>query len=150
MNALGNDTKDIVTLPVERHVGWGAPAVSAAVQTGLVIGGTGDGKSVSVERDLQQYPQVINQVTKGPRDFSITFFQALDQILGTSYYIRFRRLTEYEMLMQVANLAFVHAIGVIVCHVGGNMCGRKLIRTPPVGLPTILASVLDYAICADS
>lgn len=129
MSALGNDTRNIVALPTGRHVGWGAPSVSAAVETGLVIGGTGDGKSVSVERDLQQYPQVINhgdglnirqvtwlkiEVTKGPKDFSITFFQALDQILGTSYYIRFRRLTEYEMLMQVANLAFVHAIGVIV------------------------------------
>lgn len=157
MNALGNDTKDIVTLPVKRHVGWGTPAASAAVQTGLLIGGTGDGKSVSAERDLQQYPQVINhgdglnirqvtylkiEVTKGPRDFCITFFQALDQILGTSYYSRFHRLTEYEMLMQVANLAFVHAIGLIVVdefqNFGGCSIPKFLLRLNNVSKSSVL------------
>jgi hypothetical protein len=157
MNALGNDTKDIITLPVEKHVGWGAPAVASAVQTGLMIGGTGDGKSLSVERDLQQYPQVINhgdglnirqvpwlkiEVTKGPRDFCITFFQALDQILGTSYYLRFRRLTEYEMLMQVVNLAFVHAIGVIVVdefqNFGGCNIPKFLLRLNNVSKSSVL------------
>jgi hypothetical protein len=129
MTALGESTKDIPDGPKGKHIGWGAPVSSGALQTGLMIGGTGGGKSVSVERDLQQYPQVIDhggglnirqvtylkmEITKGPKDVAVTFFQTLDQILGTSYYIRFRKLTEYEMLLQMVNLAFVHAIGLIV------------------------------------
>ena len=127
--ALGNDPEKIFVPPTQKHAGWGAPVVSAAIQSGLLIGGTGGGKSVSVERDLQQYPPVIYhgdglnitqvpalklEVTKGPKDLASTFFQSLDQRLGTSYYLRFRKLTEYEMLLQMTNLCFVHAIGVVV------------------------------------
>ena len=59
MKALEEDTTKFPDPKLGKHNGWGAPATSAALQTGLMVGGTGGGKSVSVERDLQQYPQLI-------------------------------------------------------------------------------------------
>ena len=82
------------------------------------------------------------EVTKGPKDICTTFFQRLDQVLETSYYRRFRKMSEYEMLLQMTNLAFVHAIGLIVFdefqNVGGVGIPKFLLRLNNVSKTSVL------------
>jgi AAA domain len=144
---------------------WGPPQRRSGFFSGLLLGVTGGGKTVSVERDLDQYEQVIDhgkvgnqqinirqvvwlkvEASKGLKDLAMTTFAGFDQILGTNYYVRFRGLTEYEMLLQVANLAFVHALGLLVVDEFQSLEGSPLIkfflrlsnvsRTPVLGVGT--------------
>ena len=102
-----------------------------------IVGISGIGKSLAVERILRLYPQVIHHSKYKDRKFTfsqivwlkldcpfdgglkglcINFFQAVDSILGTSYHKNYAsksRNTD-EMLPFMALVAANHGIGVLV------------------------------------
>ncbi len=113
-----------------------------------IIGFPGVGKSTSVEAILSLYPQVIyhNQYRdrelnlaqlvwlklECPHDGSIkglclNFFQTIDDLLGTNYkknYAGVRRTTD-ELLPQIARLAALHGVGVLVIDEINRLSGTK-------------------------
>lgn len=102
-----------------------------------IIGMSGIGKTRAVESILNLYPPVIfhnryrnrdfthSQIVwlklecpydGSPRGICTNFFQSVDRILGTTYRKNFakdRRLTD-EMMVDMANIATQHSIGVLV------------------------------------
>jgi len=102
-----------------------------------IVGISGVGKSLSVERILNLYPQVIHHGQYRDRRFinsqvvwvkldcpfdgsakglCVNFFQAIDDMLGTNYrrnYAHGRRTTD-EMLPDMALVAANHCLGVLV------------------------------------
>lgn len=102
-----------------------------------MIGISGIGKSLAVERTLRLYPQVIHHSEYKGRKFTfsqivwlkidcpfdgglkglcINFFQTVDSILGTSYHKNYggKSNTTDEMLPFMALVAANHGIGVLV------------------------------------
>ena len=106
---------------------------------GLSIVGTGGtGKSTTVEKVLQSLPQVITHVSYKGRDFimkqlvwlkldcprkgslrelCVTFFDAVDEILGTQYkkcYAGSSHRTLESLIAGIARVAANHCLGIIV------------------------------------
>lgn len=104
-----------------------------------MVGISGIGKSLAVERTLRLYPQVIHHSEYKSRRLTfsqivwlkidcpfdgslkglcINFFQTVDSILGTSYHKNYvgksRSRTVDEMLPDMALVAAIHGIGVLV------------------------------------
>ena len=102
-----------------------------------MIGISGIGKSLAVERILRLYPQVIHHSKYQEQNFTysqivwlkldcpfdgslkglcINFFQAVDSILGTSYHKNYgsKTRTTDEMLPYMALVAANHGIGILV------------------------------------
>lgn len=102
-----------------------------------IIGPSGVGKSFSVERILSIIPQVIHHNRYRGRDFThsqlvwlkldcpfdgnlrglcLQFFKAVDSILGTNYYCDYtrKRLIQDALLLEMANVAASHFLGVLV------------------------------------
>jgi len=102
-----------------------------------IVGVSGIGKSLAVERVLRFYPQVIHHSKYQERNFTfsqivwlkldcpfdgslkglcINFFQTVDSILGTSYHKNYgsKSRTTDEMLPYMALVAANHGIGVLV------------------------------------
>lgn len=111
---------------------------SASGSTGFsLIGVSGAGKTTGVQKVLELYPQVVRHgiyqdcainrtqivwlklacpydgSTKG---LCLNFFQAVDDVLGTRYYQNYgaSRRTADVLLPDVANVASVHCLGVLV------------------------------------
>ncbi|BAY22645.1 Tn7-like transposition protein C [Calothrix sp. NIES-2100] len=137
-----------------------------------ILGVSGIGKSTAIEEILYTYPQVINHNQYLDRNFSfrqlvwlklecpqdgsikglcLNFFQAMDDILGTSYYKNYTtRLSTVDNLMpNVARVASIHAIGILVIDEIQNLSASKsggasrmlnffvqLVNT--IGLPVVL------------
>src|SRR6266436_3288865 len=120
-----------------------------AIQLGFtIIGFSGVGKSTSVESVLSLYPQVIYhshyaqrdlQVAQvvwlklecpfdgSPKGLCINFFQALDLLLNTNYkrnYAEGRRTTD-ELLPNMARVAGIHGLGVLVIDEINRLSGLK-------------------------
>ncbi|XWK90296.1 MAG: ATP-binding protein [Phormidium sp.] len=103
-----------------------------------IIGMSGVGKTTAVEEILQLYPQVINHSYYHNRDFilrqivwlkldcpfdgsmkglCLNFFQAVDDLLSTSYYQNYTgngRRTVDELIPAMARVASLHCLGVLV------------------------------------
>jgi hypothetical protein len=103
-----------------------------------IIGISGIGKTTAVEGILSLYPQVIYHSEYERRNFGrvqvvwlkldcpfdgsvkglcLNFFQALDSLLDTHYYVNYTRrgrATVDEMLPQMARVASIHGLGVLV------------------------------------
>lgn len=102
-----------------------------------IIGPSGVGKSFSVERILSITPQIIHHSHYRGRDFThsqlvwlkldcpfdgntrglcLQFFKAVDSILGTNYYYDYtrKRLIQNALLLEMANVAASHFLGVLV------------------------------------
>lgn len=116
---------------------WQAADGSSTAAGFNIVGISGIGKSHSVERILNLYPQVIHHGRYRDRNFinaqivwvkldcpfdgsvkglCVNFFQALDDMLGTNYqrnYAQNRRTTD-EMLPNMALAAANHFLGVLV------------------------------------
>jgi hypothetical protein len=116
---------------------WQTPDGSSTAVGFNIVGISGVGKSHSVERILNLYPQVIHHGRHRDRSFinaqvvwvkldcpfdgsvkglCVNFFQALDDMLGTNYqrnYAQSRRTTD-EMLPNMALAAANHFLGVLV------------------------------------
>jgi hypothetical protein len=137
-----------------------------------IFGFPGVGKSTSVEAVLSLYPQVVYHSNYGRRDFHVaqivwlklecpfdgsakglclSFFQAIDQLLGTTYernYGSGRRTTD-ELLLNMARVAAIHGLGVLVIDEINRLSGCKgdgAIRllsffvqlTNSIGVPVVL------------
>lgn len=102
-----------------------------------IIGVSGIGKTISVERILSMYPQVVEHteykgvplITKQvewlkidcPCDGTLKglcteFFRELDRLLGTDYLTLYsrRRTTLDRMLSAIAQLVYVHNVGLVI------------------------------------
>jgi hypothetical protein len=113
-----------------------------------IIGFPGVGESTSVEAVLSLYPQVVYHTSYGRRDFHVaqivwlklecpfdgspkglclSFFQAIDQLLGTNYELNYasgRRTTD-ELLLNMTRVAGIHGLGVLVIDEINRLSGCK-------------------------
>jgi hypothetical protein len=120
-----------------------------SVPLGFTITGfPGVGKTTSVEAILSLYPQVIYHSNYGRRDFHVAqivwlklecpfdgsakglclnFFQTIDELLGTTYERNYgggRRTTD-ELLLNMARVAGLHGLGVLVIDEINRLSGCK-------------------------
>lgn len=98
-----------------------------------LAGCSGIGKSKAIEKVLHQYPQCIQhtepfsllQITwlkldcphqGSPKQLCINFFSAVDRLVGTNYFNWYgsRRASVDEMMVHMAHVANLHALGVLV------------------------------------
>lgn len=121
----------------ERVVGKDLAAVRRPIRSTAssfaLIGCSGIGKSYGMARVLERYPQVIHHAEpfsldqvvwlkldspyKGsPKQLCISFFQEMDNLLGTHYRARYgaSRSSLDEMMVQMAQIANLHALGVLI------------------------------------
>ncbi len=108
----------------------------------LVIGHSGVGKTTSFENVLKLYPQVIQHTWYDGRPFVfqqlvwlhvevpadgslkaglLTILQDMEEVLGIPYYKWHRRASKDELLGKVAQLAKLHALGVLVIDDAENL-----------------------------
>lgn len=115
------------------------PSLSRSTAFGFaIIGISGIGKTMAVESILSLYPQVIYHSRYNDQDFSrvqlvwlkldcpfdgsvrglcFNFFQTIDSLLDTQYarnYARNGRATIDELLPQMARVASIHGLGLLV------------------------------------
>ena len=110
--------------------------IPATITSSTILGTSGTGKTTAVNRILDLYPQVIQHTKfqdkplnhqqlvwmklECPFDGSVKgicrqFFEKIDKVLGTDYrLIMSRNPTVDEMLPQIAMLAGIHTLGVLV------------------------------------
>ncbi|BBH15058.1 ATP-binding protein [Chromobacterium haemolyticum] len=111
----------------------GSQQVSNTAASFALVGCSGVGKTKSMERVLSLYPQVIyhnepfslHQIvwlkldcpSRGShKDLCISFFAEVDRLLGTNYLAKYGRdgISAGVMLVHMAQVASLHAIGVLV------------------------------------
>jgi AAA domain-containing protein len=149
-----------------------APNSARPIPLGFtIIGFPGVGKSTSVETVLSLYPQVIYHTRYNDHDLKVaqvvwlklecpfdgspkglcmSFFQALDLMLGTNYehnYVAGRRTTD-ELLPKMARVAAIHGLGVLaideINRLSGNKIGASRLLsffvqlTNTIGVPVVL------------
>lgn len=136
-----------------------------------LVGCSGVGKSVAINRVLHSYPQVIRHVEPfsivqivwlklecpiqgSPRQLCINFFQAVDELIGTTYRRKYgaKSVGADEMLTYMTQVAQLHALGVLVIDELQNLKEAKigskvllnflvaLVNT--IGVPVILIGTL--------
>lgn len=111
-----------------------------------IIGISGIGKTTTVETNLLLYPQVIIHSEYADRNLSLyqvvwlklecphdgstkslclNFFQALDSLLGTNYFDKYRSHTENVLISLMARVASLHCLGVLVIDEIQNLSEAK-------------------------
>jgi len=137
-----------------------------------LIGCSGNGKSKATERILRLYPQCIQHndpftlvqivwlkldcPSKGsPGQLCINFFNAIDELLGTNYLGKYARkgTAVDEMMIHMAHIANLHAIGVLVIdeiqHLNNSKLGPESLLTflvtlvNTIGIPVLLIGTLS-------
>lgn len=137
-----------------------------------LVGCSGNGKSKGIERVLMQYPQCIQHTEPfslvqivwlkldcpsqgSPKQLCINFFSAVDRLIGTNYFNLYgrNRIGVDEMMVHMAHVANLHAIGVLVIdeiqHLNKAKIGPDallnflvtLVNT--IGIPVILIGTLS-------
>jgi len=137
-----------------------------------LVGCSGIGKSTAIEKVLHQYPQCFQhtapfslvQITwlkldcphqGSPKQLCINFFSAVDRLVGTNYFNWYgsRRASVDEMMVHMAHVANLHALGVLVIdeiqHLNKTKIGPDallnflvtLVNT--IGVPVILIGTLS-------
>lgn len=137
-----------------------------------LAGCSGIGKSKAIEKVLHQYPQCIQhtepfslvQITwlkldcphqGSPKQLCINFFSAVDKLVGTTYFNWYgsRRASVDEMMVHMAHVANLHALGVLVIdeiqHLNKTKIGPDallnflvtLVNT--IGVPVVLIGTLS-------
>jgi len=137
-----------------------------------LVGCSGIGKSKAIEKVLHLYPQCIQhtepfsllQITwlkldcphqGSPKQLCINFFSAVDRLAGTNYFNWYgsRRASVDEMMVHMAHIANLHALGVLVIdeiqHLNKTKIGPDallnflvtLVNT--IGVPVILIGTLS-------
>ena len=153
------------------HIATRHPVENTATSFALT-GCSGIGKSKSIEKVLHQYPQCIQHVEPfslvqivwlkldcpsqgSPKQLCINFFSAVDRLVGTNYFNTFgrSRASVDEMMVHMAHIANLHAIGVLVIdeiqHLNKAKIGPDallnflvtLVNT--IGVPVILIGTLS-------
>lgn len=114
----GDDASDII------------PSFHPSALSFALTGCSGVGKTRAEEQILLQYPQIVVhrelQMTQiawiklespqkgGPKQLCIDFFTAVDRLLGTKYFKMYGKGGEDEMVVHMAEVATLHAIGLLV------------------------------------
>lgn len=137
-----------------------------------LAGCSGIGKSKAIEKVLHQYPQCIQHIEPfsllqitwlkldcphqgSPKQLCINFFSAVDRLVGTNYFNWYgsRRASVDEMMVHMAHVANLHALGVLVIdeiqHLNKTKIGPDallnflvtLVNT--IGVPVILIGTLS-------
>lgn len=137
-----------------------------------LAGCSGIGKSKAIEKVLHQYPQCIQHVEPfslvqitwlkldcphlgSPKQLCINFFSAVDRLVGTNYFNLYgsRRASVDEMMVHMAHVANLHALGALVIdeiqHLNKSKIGPDallnflvtLVNT--IGVPVILIGTLS-------
>jgi hypothetical protein len=137
-----------------------------------LVGCSGVGKSKAIEKVLHQYSRCIQhtepfsllQITwlkldcpsqGSPKQLCINFFSAVDRLVGTNYFHWYgsRRASVDEMMVHMAHVANLHALGTLVIdeiqHLGKAKIGPDallsflvtLVNT--IGVPVILIGTLS-------
>lgn len=122
----------------------GSRPVENTATSFALLGCPGVGKTLAMQRVLAQYPQTIQhdepfslvQIVwlrlEAPalgslRQLGLDFFQAVDQLVGTDYVKRYAtRTTVEQMLLHMAHVAHLHALGVLVIDEIQNLRGAKV------------------------
>lgn len=95
-----------------------------------LTGCSGVGKTRAEEQILLQYPQIVfhpelqmiqiawikleSPQKGGPKQLCVDFFTAVDRLLGTNYFKLYGRGGEDEMVVHMAEVATLHAIGILI------------------------------------
>ncbi len=113
-----------------------------------LLGCPGVGKTLAVNRVLDQYPQTIQHDTpfsliqivwlrlEAPalgslKQLCLDFFQSIDTLIGTDYVKRYAIGTSVEqMLVHMAHVAHLHALGVLVIDEIQHLRGAKIGAEP--------------------
>lgn len=106
-----------------------APFESTAISL-AILGVSGAGKTRALERALGYYPQVIlhpdlgmSQLTHlriqcpragGPKQLCLSFFSAIDRLLGLNYMDLYGKGSTDSMIVWMAVVASTHALGILV------------------------------------
>lgn len=137
-----------------------------------LVGCSGIGKSKAIEKVLHKYPQCIDhtepfslvQITwlkldcphqGSPKQLCINFFSAVDRLVGSNYFNWYgrSRASVDEMMVQMAQVANLHALGALVIdeiqHLNKSKLGPDallnflvtLVNT--IGVPVILIGTLS-------
>lgn len=137
-----------------------------------LVGCSGIGKSKAIEKVLHQYQQCIQHIEPfsliqitylkldcphqgSPKQLCINFFSAVDKLVGTNYFNAYgsRRAGVDEMMVHMAHVANLHALGVLVIdeiqHLNKTKVGPDallnfivtLVNT--IGVPVILIGTLS-------
>ncbi len=153
------------------HISVRNPVEITAASFALT-GCSGIGKSKSIEKVLHQYPQCIQHSEPfslipivwlkldcpsqgSPKQLCINFFSAVDRLLGTNYFNAYgrSRASVDEMMVHMAHVANLHALGVLVIdeiqHLNKAKIGPDallnflvtLVNT--IGVPVILIGTLS-------
>ena len=153
------------------HISTRNPVENTAASFALT-GCSGIGKSKSIEKVLHRYPQCISHSEPfsliqivwlkldcpsqgSPKQLCINFFSAVDRLVGTNYFNAFgrSRASVDEMMVHMAHVANLHAIGVLVIdeiqHLNKAKIGPDallnflvtLVNT--IGVPVILIGTLS-------
>lgn len=149
-----------------------APTASSAALGFNILGISGIGKSTALNAVLSLYPQVIIHNSYGGKEFHLTqvvwlkldcphdgslrglcfaFFQELDRLLNTNYYVNYARkgrASKDEMLAHMARLVGLHSIGGLFIdeiqiltemrNNSGHMLNFFVQLYNTVGVPTVL------------
>lgn len=153
------------------HIATRFPVENTAASLALT-GCSGIGKSKSMEKVLHQYPQCIQHSDPfsliqivwlkldcpsqgSPKQLCINFFSAVDRLVGTNYFNTYGRSRSGvdEMMVHMAHVANLHALGVLVIdeiqHLNKAKIGPEallnflvtLVNT--IGVPVILIGTLS-------
>lgn len=153
------------------HISSRHPVENTAASFALT-GCSGIGKSKSIEKVLHQYPQCIQHSEPfsliqivwlkldcpsqgSPKQLCINFFSAVDRLVGTNYFNAYgrSRASVDEMMVHMAHVANLHALGVLVIdeiqHLNKAKIGPDallnflvtLVNT--IGVPVILIGTLS-------
>ncbi|MGB8839545.1 MAG: ATP-binding protein [Aliidongia sp.] len=118
---------------VQRDLTAGRHRVRSTATSFALIGCSGIGKSTAIERLLELYPQIIAHEAPfslqqivwlkldcpylgSPKQLCISFFKAVDDLLGTNYLAKHgdTRISIDAMMVQMAHVANLHAVGTLI------------------------------------
>lgn len=124
-----------------------------------LTGCSGIGKSKAIEKVLHQYPQCITHTQPfslvqltwlkldcpyqgSPKQLCINFFSAVDRLIGTKYFNWYgsRRAGVDEMMVHMAHVANLHALGVLVIDEIQHLSKSKM---GPTGLLNFLVTLVN-------
>jgi hypothetical protein len=118
---------------VQRDLSAGRHRVRSTATSFALVGCSGVGKSTAIERLLELYPQIITHEAPfslqqivwlkldcpylgSPKQLCISFFKAVDDLLGTNYLAKHgdTRISIDAMMVQMAHVANLHAVGTLI------------------------------------
>lgn len=162
----GAERIEATSLQISTHI----PVENTAASFALA-GCSGIGKSKAMERVLHQYPQCIQHTYPfnlvqipwlkldcphqgSPKQLCINFFSEVDRLVGSSYFKWYgKRQSLDEMMVHMAQIANLHAIGVLVideiqhlrkAKIGSDSLLNFLVTlVNTIGVPVILIGTLS-------